>query len=197
MADTTERKRPLKLIFILFIVAAAIILAMSISMARTSTTEYCISCHEMKTYKEELEKSSHAVDKDKNPIQCKQCHIPNRIGLKYLTVKTVLGLKDLYVHNFGDPDNLNRREMQKIGRRFIPDKNCLACHEDLNKNVKGEELSEIGRLCHESYQGKNGNTKRGCAGCHFNMAHLPTFDRRYLFNAEFAQRLPLKQEAKP
>jgi nitrate/TMAO reductase-like tetraheme cytochrome c subunit len=196
MADATKRRVPLKLIIIL-IVVAAIILAMSISMAKTSTTEYCISCHEMKTYKDELEKSSHVVDKDKNPIQCKQCHVPHRFGLKFLTVKTVLGLKDLWVHNFGDPEHLNRREMQKIGRRFIPDENCRVCHADLNQNTKGEALSEIGRLSHEAYEGKNGNTKRGCAGCHFNMAHLPTFDRRYLFNAEFAKRLPMKQEPTP
>jgi hypothetical protein len=62
--------------------------------------------------------------------------------------------------------------------------------------VKDEKISEIGRLCHEAYQGKNGDTKRGCAGCHFNMAHLPKFDRRYFFNAEFAKRLPLKKEQK-
>lgn len=193
MIETKQRKFPLKYLFILLGIAVLILL-MSISMARTSTTEYCISCHEMEKYKDELEKSSHAVDKDKNPIQCHQCHIPKSIGPKYLTVKTVLGLKDLIIHNFGNLENLDRRKMQKIGRRFIPDENCLACHKDLNKDVKDKELSEIGRLCHEAYQGKNGDTKRNCAGCHFNMAHLPDFDRRFFFNAEFAKRLPLKKE---
>ncbi|OEU62812.1 MAG: hypothetical protein BBJ57_05890 [Desulfobacterales bacterium PC51MH44] len=195
MLATKSRKFPLKYILILLGIAVIIIL-MSISMARTSTTEYCVSCHEMERYKDELEKSSHAVDKDKNPIQCRQCHIPKNIGPKYLTVKTVLGLKDLIVHNFGNPEDLDRREMQKIGRRFIPDENCLACHQDLTKDVKDKELSEIGKLCHEAYQGKNGTTKRGCAGCHFNMAHLPQFDRRFFFNAEFAKRLPLQEEQK-
>ena len=193
MVETKSRKFPLKYFFV-FLGIIIIIILMSISMARTSTTDYCTSCHEMKKYKDELEKSSHAVDKDKNPIQCRQCHIPKNIGPKYLTVKIVLGMKDLIIHNFGDPENLDRREMQKIGRRFIPDENCLACHQDLTKNVKDKELSEIGKLCHEAYQGKNGTTKRGCAGCHFNMAHLPQFDRRFFFNTEFAKRLPLQEE---
>ena len=193
MIETKQRKFPLKYLFILLGIAVLILL-MSISMARTSTTEYCISCHEMRKYKDELKKSSHYLDKDYNPIQCRQCHIPKNIGPKYLTVKTVLGMKDMFVHYFGDSENLDRRRMQKIARRFIPDENCLACHKDLNRDVKNKKISEIGRLCHEAYQGKNGNAKRNCAGCHFNMAHLPDFDRRFFFNAEFAKRLPLKKE---
>lgn len=193
MIETKQRKFPLKYLFILLGIAVLILL-MSISMARTSTTEYCISCHEMRKYKDELKKSSHYLDSDKNLIQCKQCHIPKNIGPKYLTVKTVLGMKDMFVHYFGDSENLDRRRMQKIARRFIPDENCLECHKDLKRDVKNKKISEIGMLCHEAYQGKNGDTKRNCAGCHFNMAHLPDFDRRFFFNAEFAKRLPLKKE---
>ena len=168
----------------------AVIVFMSLSMARTSTTEYCMSCHEMKEYKQELEKSAHAVDKDKNPIDCKQCHIPLSIGPRYFTVKTYLGMRDMFVHYFGDPNNLDRRKMQEFVRRFIPDENCLECHSDLYKNTKDKEISAIGKLSHEAYLGKNGNTKRNCAGCHLNMAHLPDFDRRLYINKEFAMRLP-------
>lgn len=195
MVNTESGKFPLKYLFIL-LGAAVIILLMSIAMARTSTTDYCTSCHEMEKYKAELEKSSHAVDKDKNPIQCRQCHIPNSIGPKYLTVKSFFGIKDLVVHNFGNTENLDRRKMQAFARRFIPDENCLGCHNDLNKDKKGNKISEIGRLCHEAYQKKNGTTKQGCAGCHYNMAHLPKFDRRFFFNEEFAKRLPLQEEQK-
>jgi cytochrome c-type protein NapC len=181
----------------LFISAGAVaILVFLISipiMERTSRTEYCVSCHELKSHKTELEKSSHAVDKDKKPIQCRQCHIPNGFGLKYLIVKT-MGVKDLWVHKFGDPENLNRRELQVAARRYIQDDNCRACHQDLLKTTKDEKISEIGRLAHEAYLGKNGNTRNGCAGCHPNMAHLPVFDRRYPFNAEFAKNLPPVQE---
>ncbi len=159
-------------------------------MKLTSTMGFCTSCHEMERYKTELEKSVHAVDKDKNPIGCSQCHIPNSLGPKYLTVKAVSGIKDLWVHNFGDPSNLDRRSLQATARRFIVDANCRECHQDLFKTTKDKKISEIGRLSHEAYLGTNGNTKSGCAGCHFNMAHLPDFDRRYAFNAKFAKNLP-------
>ncbi len=172
------------------------LLLLSIPMARTSSMSYCTSCHEMERYKTELEKSSHAVDKDKNPIECSHCHIPNSLGPKYLTVKVVSGMRDLWVHNYGDPENLDRRALQDTARRFIVDDNCRECHQDLLKTVKDEKISEIGRLSHEAFLGQNGNTKNGCAGCHFNMAHLPDFDRRFNFNAKFAKNLPPVQEKK-
>ncbi len=184
-----------KILIIILIVGLFFLGAISLTMAKTSSTDYCMSCHEMEPYKEEMKKSSHALTKDKKAVECKDCHIPKDYGGRYIIVKTVSGIKDLVTHYFGDPDNLNRREMQNVARRFIPDENCRKCHEDLTKNVKDEELSEIGQLCHDAYLGKNGKTKRGCAGCHFNMAHLPKFDRRYTFNAKFAKNLPLKKEA--
>ncbi len=110
-------------------------------------------------------------------------------GVKYLAVK-MMGAKDLWVNKFGDPAKLNRRELQVTARRYIQDGNCRFCHQDLFKTTKDEKISEIGRLSHEAYLGKNGNTRNGCAGCHFNMAHLPDFDRRYKFNAQFAQNIP-------
>lgn len=174
---------------------ALLLFLISIPMERTSRTEYCVSCHELKSHKTELEKSSHAKDKDKKPIECRQCHIPNGFGLRYLSVK-MMGIKDLWSHKFGDPENLDRRRLQVVARRYIVDDNCRTCHQDLFKTTKEEKISEIGRLAHEAYLGKNGNTRNGCAGCHPNMAHLPAFDRRYPFNAAFAQNLPLVQEQK-
>lgn len=188
------RRKTVLIICVAALALAVLIPLLSVSMARTSTMSYCTSCHEMERYKTELEKSSHVVDVDKKAIECSQCHIPNSMGPKYLTVKAMSGMRDLWVHYFGDPENLDRRELQATARRFIVDGNCRTCHEDLNKNTKGETLSEIGRLSHEAYLGKNGNTKNGCAGCHFNMAHLPEFDRRFKFNAEFSKNLSTSQE---
>lgn len=180
------------------IVLIAVIVVFSglilLGMARTSSTEFCMSCHEMKIYKDELAKSSHALTNDKKPMGCKDCHIPESFGGRYLIIKTVLGTRDVAVHFLGDPENLNRRKMQDFARRFVPDENCMACHPDLMKDTDDKELSEIGKLSHEAYLGKNGQTRRGCAGCHFNMAHLPDFDRRYHFNAEFAKNFPLVKE---
>ena len=178
--------------------AVLLLLALAASgftMARTSSTQYCVSCHEMQVNLDELKKSSHAVDKDKKPLECLHCHIPHALGPRYLVIKTYVGLKDVLMHQIADLDNLNRRGMQDASRRFVPDENCLACHPDLYKNAKADKaISEFGKLAHEAYLGKNGNTTRNCAGCHQNMAHLPVFDRWYEVNAKFANRLAEGQE---
>jgi len=153
-----------RMIAIGLIVAAGVgmLLAGTQSLARTSSTTYCTSCHEMASHKTELERSSHVVDKDKQPIECSQCHIPQGFGPKYLTVKITSGIRDLWVHRFGDPENPDRRRLQNAARRFIVDENCRTCHADLFKTTKGEPLSRIGQLSHAAYLGENGTTRRGC-----------------------------------
>ena len=167
------------------------------SLTDSSSTEYCVSCHEMKRYQDELKASPHAKDAEKKDIGCSQCHIPPS-GLRYLSIKLVFGAKDLYAHYFGTPNDLDRLKLQQFTRRFIPDENCIACHKDLMKNVKNEPISAIGKRAHEAYLDKNGeksgNTRSNCVGCHQNMAHLPKFDRRYEVNAKFAAKLDAQEE---
>ena len=180
----------------LLLALVVLVVLLSVTMARTSTTSSCLSCHEMQTYKNELEKSSHALDKDKQPIECAQCHLPAGVGPRYVAVKIYSGLSDLWAHTFGDTSRLDRRHLQVVARRFLMDDNCLACHQDLSQNVKGEPISEIGKVAHDAYLGKNGATGSGCAGCHQNLAHLPEFDHRYWANAKFAAKFSLAKENK-
>jgi nitrate/TMAO reductase-like tetraheme cytochrome c subunit len=159
-------------------------------LGATSSTDFCLSCHEMKPYQKELRFSSHAKDKDSNEIGCSQCHIPQGIGPRFLAVKMYSGVKDLAVHFWSKPAGLNRVHAQKVARRFVDDANCLACHQDLHKNAKNNApVSEYGRLAHDAYLGKNGTTRRNCAGCHINLAHLPVFDQQLQINAAFTSRL--------
>jgi cytochrome c-type protein NapC len=186
------RARWLYAILILMI----LVVLLSVTMARTSTTGSCLSCHEMQTHKDELEKSSHALDKDKQPIECAQCHLPAGVGPRYAAVKIYSGVSDLWAHYLGDTSRLDRRHLQVVARRFLMDDNCRACHQDLSQNVKGEPIPETGKLAHDAYLGKNGETTSGCAGCHQNLAHLPEFDRRYWVNATFAAKFSLEKENK-
>lgn len=164
------------------------------ALRETSKTEFCLSCHEMKPYAQEQKFSTHAKDKNGKAINCAQCHIPQGFGPRFLAVKTYSGVKDLFVHLKDNPQALDRLEHQPTARRFIDDANCLACHEDLYKDAKGEKpVSDIGKIAHDAYLGKNGNTRHNCAGCHINLAHLPEFDQRLEKNAPFKARL-LKEE---
>lgn len=175
---------------VLAILFVALLAAGGYATQKTSTTEFCLSCHEMERYSFELKRSSHAKDKDKKDIGCSQCHLPGSMGLAYMAVKSYLGVGDLLAHYTVDTKDLDRRRMQEVARRFVLDESCLACHQDLMKNVKGEAISPEGKKAHLSWQGKDGSGRHGCAYCHANMAHLPVFDRRYEVNAKFAAKLP-------
>ncbi len=176
------------------VVALVLIGVTAFAFQATSSTDFCASCHEMKRHRTELKFSPHAMDAEKQPIACVQCHLPNSFGPKYVAIKTYLGVKDVLVHTFGDEDDFYRAELQVTARTFIDDESCRACHEDMMKTTKDKPISIEGKLAHESYLGKNGCTNRGCANCHHNTAHLPDFDRRYVVNADFAAKLPSEKE---
>ncbi len=154
----------------------------------------CMRCHDVKTYQYELKHSSHAVDKDNKTISCEQCHD------SHFSSYTEYFARDKYFDKkIFKPEDFDRKKMQQNVKKAVPARKCQVCHEDLSKNVKGEKISEIGQLCHDAFEGKNGSTNRNCAGCHINVAHLPIFDRSLTINADFAKRLaenPLANETK-
>lgn len=169
--------------------------AASAIFSMTSSTEFCTSCHEMALYKTELALSPHAKDYDGKPMDCKQCHIPPGFGPRYASVKTYLGVKDLYVHFVDNPQTLDRQALQPAARRFVDDGSCLSCHEDLYKNAKKDgPISTVGKISHDAYRGLDGKTYRSCADCHPNMAHLPVFDRRLDINKEFAAKIAASEQ---
>jgi nitrate/TMAO reductase-like tetraheme cytochrome c subunit len=161
----------------------------------SSSTRFCLSCHEMRPYEREQKLSSHARDKDGADIACFQCHIPPGVGPRYLAVKLYSGVKDAVAHFWRDSPRLNRVHTQQVARRFIDDANCLACHADLDRNAKGDgPVSAVGKLAHDAYRGRNGQGKRFCSGCHVNLAHLPVFDRSMQVNEAFSSRLLQEEE---
>ena len=146
--------------------------------------EECKRCHDVAMYQKELKASPHAVDKDKKEITCDKCH-----HFHFSPLTSYYARDEYYDKKIFPPGAFDRRKMQVTARKSMKAEKCQACHKDLYKNVKGEPISEIGRLCHDAFLGKNGETRRTCAGCHINIAHLPPFDRERPFNAEFAKKL--------
>jgi len=146
--------------------------------------EECKRCHDVKMYQFELQNSVHAFDKDKKVISCEQCH-----NFHFSPLTSYYARDEYYDKKIFEPGSFDRRKMQANARKAIQAEKCQACHKDLFKNTKGEPISEIGRLSHDAFLGKNGETRRTCAGCHINIAHLPEFDRYLQVNAEFAQKI--------
>ncbi len=150
--------------------------------------EECMRCHDVKMYQRELKSSSHAVDKNQKEISCEQCH-----HFHFNSLTSYYARDEFYDKKIFSPGTFDRRKMQETARKSMQSEKCQACHKDLYKNTKDEPISEIGRLCHDAFLGKNGETRRTCAGCHINIAHLPPFDREQPYNAEFTKKLSENQ----
>lgn len=188
-----SEKKPSRLLYAL-VGLLVILTASGYGLRVTSSQQFCLSCHEMSPQAEEIRYSSHALNAEKQPITCAECHLPAAFGPRFVAVKIYSGLKDLAMHFFLPDDGLRRAALQPTARRFMDDGNCLRCHADLYKKADGKEsVSELGRLAHDSYLGKNGQAGSNCAGCHINLAHLPQFDRRLDVNTKFASRLQNKE----
>ncbi|MDR2825169.1 MAG: NapC/NirT family cytochrome c [Deltaproteobacteria bacterium] len=189
-----KKQNKYRLATIAFIVAVLLLVGTGFTFKATSSTAFCLSCHEMSVLEEELRYSPHAKDAAGQPISCSQCHLPAGIGPRYVAAKTYSGLKDVFIHFTEHPETLPRAALQPAARRFVDDANCMACHNDLSKNAKGIGAnSEIGLIAHAAYLGKNGQAKSNCVGCHNNLAHLPEFDRRYDVNRDFTLRIQNKE----
>lgn len=189
-------KRRYKTLVIVLGVFVVWIVGMAVAMLTvTSSTRFCLTCHEMKPYQQELALSPHAKDADGNPIACADCHLPRGVGPRYFAVKTYSGVKDIYTHFVEAPQSLDRRDLQLVARRFIDDASCIRCHDDLYMDAKGKApISALGRIAHDSYNGLDGKTYRNCAECHVNIAHLPVFDRRLDINKDFAKKLAAQEQ---
>ncbi len=175
-------------------ILAACVTATAAGVHLTSSTEFCLSCHEMRVYQDELKLSSHARDAQGGEITCSQCHIPSGNVVRMLGAKAWLGLTDLWTHLDGVVE-LDRAAMQPVARRFTDDANCRACHQDLDRNARNDApVSMEGKLAHDNYLGRNGQARSGCVGCHQNLAHQPVFDERNPRNQTFAQKL---KESRP
>ncbi len=155
------------------------------SAADRPPVEECMRCHEVKQYQHELKNSVHAFDKDKKEISCEQCHI-----FHFNPLTSYYARDEYYDKKIFAEGTFDRRRMQSNARQTDLTAKCQECHKDLTKNAKGDgAVSQIGALAHDAFLGKNGTTRKTCAGCHINIAHLPVFDKDLTINAEFAKKL--------
>ncbi len=96
----------------------------------TSTTEFCLSCHEMRIMHEEFTKSIHFRNRSGVRLECGDCHVP-RDGLRKYIAK-LEALDDVYAHFIGTIDTpekfeARREDMAYTVRAAMKDDHSQAC----------------------------------------------------------------------
>src|SRR5512133_2046168 len=114
------------------IVGVIIILGGGKALNKTSTNEYCISCHIHSAADAAWKKSVHYDTKSGMRISCVECHLPPK-GHNYLWEKGRTGLRDLWSYWTKDSASFNWEDRRRLelARGYVYESSCLECHENL------------------------------------------------------------------
>ncbi len=126
-----------------------VLLAAGGSVAYTSRSEFCATCHEMTPMAQSWQTSAH-----KN-VACEDCH--SEPGVKGVVKAKAKGMQELYLHVIGS---------QIIPRANDRDINCFSCHQDKVKMDTDRALAA--KDPHTVKHFSNGMT---CITCHSGIVH--------------------------
>lgn len=102
-----------------------------VTLAKTDSPEYCLSCHVMENHYESWFHSAHHL-----AATCSDCHVPHQNTASKLVAKGIDGLRDsyyFYTNQVPDPIQLSDR-----GSKIVRE-NCLRCHGNLMEKVENED----------------------------------------------------------
>lgn len=114
-------------------------------LAKSESPDFCASCHVM-----EAQHTAFMHAGAHRRLKCVDCHLPNDNQAIHYTWKSIDGMKDVLVFNFGKiPDRIT---ISEHGAKVVK-ANCIKCHSTL--------VSQM-------------DTSRDCWKCHRRITHTGT-----------------------
>ncbi|OQY55730.1 MAG: cytochrome C [Desulfobacteraceae bacterium 4572_88] len=144
------------------------------TMARTSTPQFCASCHEIQFAYNTWKTSTHVNNAHGFTADCMDCHLPApQDTFNFFYAKTIHGIKDVFVHLTQDEyDHEKNRQAAYAG---FKNQQCQKCHRNLLyiPNKRGAMLA------HRSVVYARRGYEKKCVDCHKNLVHVPRSQYRY------------------
>ena len=156
-------------------------LAFDEAMTRTSTSEYCMSCHYHTQADADWKKSEHFNSRSGVVTDCAACHLPPKEdgALKYYMAKARMGAKDIWAKMTKDPDEIDWSAKRELGhaQKIVYNASCLKCH----ANLFPEGISDDGITAHLYYEENAEKLDLQCISCHLNTGHfMPGYQHKKL-----------------
>ena len=151
------------------------------TMNKTSTSEYCMSCHVHEQADADWKKSLHYNSKSGVKTDCIECHLPPKEDgfLKYYMAKSKMGAKDIWTKMTKDADKIDwesKRELEHA-RKIVHNATCEKCH----VNLYPEGISDDGITAHLHYEENVEKLGLDCISCHLNVGHdMPGYQHKRL-----------------
>jgi len=173
MSDIPSLKSSLirrRIIFgsLMFIIGISAAVIFDISVGSTNTTEFCVSCHSMRTNFTELQQTLHWKGASGVHAGCPDCHVPREFWPKIYA--KVMAIKDVWHEMRG---SVNTPEKFEARRGYLANlvwekmrasgsRECLYCHsyehmdfsiQDRFARKKHERATDKGESCIDCHQG--------------------------------------------
>jgi cytochrome c-type protein NapC/trimethylamine-N-oxide reductase cytochrome c-type subunit TorC len=144
------------------------------TMVRTSTPQFCASCHEIEYAFNTWRTSTHVNNAQGFVADCMDCHLPaphNTIDFFYK--KTLHGIKDIVVHF--TMDEYDREKNRQHAYESFDNDQCQKCH----RNILYIPDKRGAMLAHRSVIHALPGREKKCVDCHRDLVHNPTEVYRY------------------
>jgi cytochrome c-type protein NapC/trimethylamine-N-oxide reductase cytochrome c-type subunit TorC len=136
------------------------------TMVRTSTPEFCGSCHEIKPAVRAWRESTHVNNAVGVMVDCMDCHLPApQNTFDFFFAKTYHGIKDVAIHFLtGEYD---RERARKNAYAAFDNNQCQKCH----RNLLNMPNSRGAMLAHRSVIYARAGYEKKCIDCHYDLVH--------------------------
>jgi cytochrome c-type protein NapC/trimethylamine-N-oxide reductase cytochrome c-type subunit TorC len=136
------------------------------TMVRTSTPEFCGTCHEIKPAVRAWRESTHVNNAAGVMADCMDCHLPApQDTFDFFFAKSYHGLKDVAIHFLtGEYD---RERARKNAYAAFDNDQCQKCH----RNLLNMPNSRGAMLAHRSVIYARAGYEKKCIDCHYDLVH--------------------------
>ena len=139
------------------------------TMVRTSTPQFCASCHEIHFAYHTWKTSTHTNNAQGFVADCMDCHLPApHDTFEFFYAKTAHGLKDIVVHFMEGPEAYDRQAQRERAWGTIKNDQCLKCH----RNLLYLPQSRGAMLAHRTVLYPLPGREKRCLDCHRNLVHV-------------------------
>ena len=163
------------------LIGVVLMVVFSGEMNRTSSSDYCMSCHIHEKADADWKKSLHYNSSSGVKTDCVECHLPPKEDglLRYWMEKSRMGAKDIWAKWTKDPESIDweaKRELEHA-RKIVHNATCEKCH----VNLYPEGISDDGITAHLHYEENVEKLGLDCISCHLNVGHdMPGYEHKRL-----------------
>lgn len=140
-------------------------------MVKSSTNDYCVSCHVHEEADDAWKKSVHHNNESGVVTDCAACHLPpeEEGTVKYMMAKARMGAKDLWAKWTKDPEEIDWDRMGELEHAvgIVYNSSCEKCH----VNLFPEGMEDDGVTAHLYYEENVDKLGLQCISCHLDAGH--------------------------